>query len=148
MSLSVSTAGKKQLGIHEGNRNRVYLDTVGVPTVCRGTTEGLTRADVGRYLTDAQCARRNRAALTLAESAVRQYVTVPLSQKQFDSLVSFTYNVGVAAFRRSTLLRKLNKGDYNGAGAEMLRWRFAGGKEVRGLYIRRQQEAEPFLGHK
>lgn len=74
-----------------------------------------------------------------------KYVKVKLTQNQFDALVSFVYNVGVGAFRTSTLLRKLNNGDYVGAAAEFKRWKFGGGKELPGLVRRRKAEEQLFL---
>ena len=65
---------------------------------------------------------------------------VPLNQNQYDALVSFTYNVGVGAYCGSTLVRKLNQGDYTGACNELRRWVYAGGKRVQGLANRREAE--------
>ena len=63
------------------------------------------------------------------EGALKQCVTVPLAQHEYDALVSFSYNVGSRAFCQSTLVRKLNAEDYAGACAELLRWRFFQGKD-------------------
>src|SRR5205085_5371825 len=79
-----------------------------------------------------------------AERAVRTAVTVPLSQNQFDALTSFAYNVGAGAFRKSTLLRLLNAGDYAGAAAQLPRWKLAGGKPLAALDTRRQAERTLF----
>lgn len=79
------------------------------------------------------------------ERAVSAAVTVSLSQSQFDALVSFAYNVGIGAFRSSTLLRKLNAGDYQGAADQFLLWDKNDGKVMRGLTRRRQAERALFL---
>lgn len=76
---------------------------------------------------------------------MNKYVKVRLTQSQFDALVSFVYNVGVEAFRTSTLLRKLNGADYVGAAAEFKRWKMGGGKVLPGLIRRRKREEELFL---
>lgn len=79
-----------------------------------------------------------------AERAVRTGVAVPINQNQFDALTSFAYNVGAGAFRKSTLLRKLNAGDYQGAAAEFPRWNLAGGQPLAALDARRAQERATF----
>jgi len=78
------------------------------------------------------------------EKDVKRLVTVPLTAYQFDALVSFTYNVGAGAFGSSTMLKKLNAGDYTGAAGEFKRWNKANGKELAGLTRRRASEALMF----
>jgi lysozyme len=80
-----------------------------------------------------------------AADAVRAYVNVPLSQNEFDALVSFVYNVGAGAFRTSTLLRLLNAGDYSGAAAQFDRWNKSQGDILPALIARREQEKNQFL---
>jgi lysozyme len=80
-----------------------------------------------------------------AVDAVNRYVKVRLNQNQFDALVSFTFNVGEGAFKNSTLLRKLNKGDYQGAAEQFPRWNKQKGKVLKGLTRRRAHEMELFL---
>ena len=71
-------------------------------------------------------------------------VKVPLNPNQFGALTSFTYNLGAGNLRSSTLLRKLNAGDYAGAAAEFARWNKAGGKVLKGLTRRRAAERALF----
>ena len=87
-----------------------------------------------------------REDIKVAEKAVSEYTDVDLSQNEFDALVSFTFNLGGGAFRRSTLLRKLNEGDRAEAADQLLRWNRAGGKVLRGLTRRREAERTMFLG--
>lgn len=69
-----------------------------------------------------------------------------MTVNQICALVSFAFNVGVFAFQKSTMLRKINKGDYAGAAEEFARWKFVeGGKESAGLVRRRAAEKELFL---
>lgn len=82
--------------------------------------------------------------LIASEQAVNQRVRVPLTQQQFDALVSFVFNLGAGSFSRSALLQKLNNQDYTGAGNEFLRWTHAGGKVVPGLVRRREAEKALF----
>ena len=80
------------------------------------------------------------------EQDVRSLVVVALQPWEFDALVSLTYNIGSGAFKKSTLLRKLNSGDREGAALEFHRWNKAGGKALAGLTRRRASEALMFQG--
>ena len=80
-----------------------------------------------------------------AVSAVNNLVKVPLSQNQFDALVSFVFNIGTPSFKKSTLLRKLNAGNYEVAAAEFPRWNKQKGKVLKGLVRRRAHEMELFM---
>jgi lysozyme len=79
-----------------------------------------------------------------AARAVIKLVRVPLNQNQFDALVSFTFNLGEGALQRSTLLKKLNAGDYPGTALEFRRWVYSGGKILTGLVTRRTIERDLF----
>jgi len=79
-----------------------------------------------------------------AEAAISKFVKVPLTQNQFDALVSLAYNIGVNAFLRSTLLSKLNAGDYAGASSQFSVWRMSEGKINDTLVARRAQEQQLF----
>ena len=72
-------------------------------------------------------------------------IKVKVTQSQFDAMVSLAYNIGAGAFLKSTLLKKVNAGDFAGAGEEFLRWNKANGKEVLGLTKRREREKQLFL---
>ena len=76
---------------------------------------------------------------------LEECVKVELSQQQIDSLASFIYNVGAGNFKKSTLLRKLNWGDYDGAASELLKWNRAAGRVMAGLTRRRRAEQDMFL---
>lgn len=143
-SLVLSAAGIAGLIAHEGMVTEVYLDPVGIPTVCAGHTATVTKADVGRRVGADVCASLLREDTSTAVAAVRRGVAVPITQEQFDALVSFTFNVGAGAFESSTLLRKLNAGDCLGAGAEFSRWIKAGGRVLPGLVKRRADERAMF----
>lgn len=79
------------------------------------------------------------------EQSVKTLIKVPLTQGQFDALVSFTFNLGGGALQRSTLRSKLNRGDYEGAANELLKWVRGGGRILSGLVKRRAAERELFL---
>ena len=126
----------------EGLRLRSYRDSVGVWTVGWGHTSTAKR---GMHITLDKAEELFKEDIAWAEEAVRTHVKVDLKQHEFDALVSFTFNVGEGAFAKSTLLNKLNKADFDGAASEFLRWVHAGGKKLRGLERRRQDERRYFL---
>jgi lysozyme len=126
----------------EGLRLRSYQDSAGVWTIGYGhTSDGAFKVGPGQTITEAKATELLRVDLREAEQAIDRGVTVPLSDNQFGALVSFAYNVGNAAFRKSTLLRKLNAGDYDAVPSELAKWNKAGGKVVQGLVNRRAAEA-------
>lgn len=85
------------------------------------------------------------ADLQRFEQGVGVYCPVPITQGQFDAMVSFTFNVGLGTLQRSTLRQKVLRGDMDGAAEEFLKYCMAGGKILRGLQIRRQDERALFL---
>lgn len=110
---------------------------------------GDTGPDVveGLVITQQEADERYARRMALEfEPAVRRAVRVPLSQKQFDALVSIFYNVGATAMSNSTMVRVLNAGDYKGAAAEFPRWNRSGGEVMKGLQRRREAERLVFLG--
>jgi lysozyme len=127
----------------EGLRLKAYLPTPNdVYTIGYGHTK---TAEKGMVITLAGADALLLHDLAWVETAIDTYVQVPLNQNQYDALSSFIYNVGGTAFRKSTLLKKLNQNDYNGAANELLRWDKQKGKVLRGLTKRRQLEKDLFL---
>ena len=98
-----------------------------------------------RVFTLEECYALLHKDLAKFERGIDKYVTVPLTQNQFDALVSFVYNLGLGCLQRSTLRKKLNRGDYQGAADELLKYNKAAGKVLRGLTRRRQAERALFL---
>lgn len=148
--LVLSGAGLVSIALHEGYTDRAVRPLpTDVPTVGFGTT---TRADgspvqMGDTTTPAQALARALADVQRFEGALRQCVRVPLHQHEYDAFLSFAYNVGAGKFCGSTLVRKVNAGDYAGACAEFDRWVFFQGKDCRdpvnrcgGLVERRADE--------
>jgi len=86
-----------------------------------------------------------RADLDRFERGVEKFCPVPLTQGQFDALVSFSFNVGLGTLQRSTLRQKVLRGDMEGASEELLKYCMAGGKVLRGLLNRRKDEQAVFL---
>jgi GH24 family phage-related lysozyme (muramidase) len=139
----LSSEGLDLIKTAEGLRLDAYSDIAGVPTIGYGHTGDV---ELGDTITSEQAAQLLADDTGWAEQAVSDNVNVPLTQDQFDALTSFTYNVGEGAFENSTLLDKLNAGDYEGAQAEFGRWIHADGKSADGLVNRRQDEAALFGG--
>lgn len=129
--------------LSEGLRLEAYLCPAGVWTIGYGHTKGVKKGD---FITLEEAEMLLREDVKDAENAVNKYVKVGINQNQFDALVSFVFNLGSGNFKTSTLLRKLNTGDYLGAANEFKRWNKAGGKVLNGLVKRREDEANLFIG--
>lgn len=131
----------------EGCKLTAYQDSVGVWTIGYGWTQPVDGKPIRAGMTIKQetAERLLKTGLVSYESDVSRLVKVGLTQWQFDALVSFTYNLGARSMSTSTLLRKLNAGDYAGAADEFLRWNKAGGKVLNGLTRRREAERALFL---
>ncbi|EOG8089777.1 TPA: lysozyme [Enterobacter roggenkampii] len=131
----------------EGCKLTAYQDSVGVWTIGYGWTKPVDGKPIRAGMTIKQetAERLLKTGLVSYENDVSRLVKVDLTQGQFDALVSFTYNLGARSLSTSTLLRKLNAGDYAGASDEFLRWNKAGGKVLNGLTRRREAERALFL---
>ena len=128
---------------YEGLQLKAYKCPAGVWTIGYGHTRGVKECDV---ITEKQADLYLLDDLRDAENAVNIHTKVKLNQNQFDALVSFVYNLGSGNFKSSTLLKKLNAGDYIGAANEFKRWNKAGGKVLNGLVKRRASETNLFIG--
>lgn len=126
---------------------RAYVDPVGVLTIGWGhTLHHGTPFNAGSAWTQAECDAELASDMGHFEAVVDRLVKVDLQQHQFDALVSFSYNCGEGALAGSTLLRKVNAGDFEGAAREFPRWNKGGGQVLRGLVRRRASEALMFQG--
>ena len=145
--MRLSRRGRELVRKYEGGRERVYTDPTGIPTAGWGkrlSPQDLVRYPVGSVVPLAERQAWFNSSVREAEMAVRQLVKRPLNQNQFDALTSLVYNIGRRRFATSTILQKVNEGDYNSAVAEFGRWTRAGKKVLGGLVSRRQAEAELF----
>ncbi len=131
----------------EGLRLQAYQDSVGIWTIGYGHTSMAGPPDVypGMVITEAEADQILRRDLDLFEAGVTRGLTIATNSDQFSAMVSFSFNVGLGAFRDSTLLRKHNAGDFAGAADEFLRWVYAGGQYLPGLERRRNAERALYL---
>lgn len=135
-SLAMATA---LVSHFEGRSLLAYLDPVGIPTICYGSTAGVK---LGQTKTPEECRALLAGELGQACASVDKLVRVQLPPARRAALCSFVYNAGPTAFASSTLLRKLNQGDARGACAQLDRWVYAGGQKLGGLVRRRAAERE------
>lgn len=144
--MQVSERGVDLIKQFEGFRDKAYQDIIGVWTIGYGTT----RVDDEGVKPHMVCTQE-QACYWLEDEAneyldkVEHAIAVELNQNQVDAIASFMYNVGIGNFLKSTLLKKINKMDWDGAAAEFPKWDMAGGKHVGGLKRRRLQEQALFL---
>lgn len=131
----------------EGLRTLAYQDSVGVWTIGYGHTSmaGPPSVSSGMRITEAEAESILRQDLSKFERGVADALTVSTTEDQFSAIVSFAFNVGLSAYRDSTLLRKHNAGDFAGAADEFLRWVYAGGQVLAGLRRRRNAERALYL---
>lgn len=142
--LALSAAALVGLVAHEGYSDKAYTPVPGdVPTIGFGTTQGVK---LGDKITPQKALERALADVQKFEGAIKRCVKVPLYQHEYDAYLLLQYNIGEGAFCGSTLVKKLNAGDYAGACAEVLNWDRFKGKRLRGLTIRRQQDYQKCIG--
>lgn len=142
--MHISDKGLHLILRFEGFSATWYVCPAGIRTIGVGHTGPLPDGFTAPLTRD-EGLRLLQHDLRTYEQAVRDNVRVQLSQGEFDALTSFCYNVGPGAFRNSTLLRRLNAGDRDGAASELLRWTRGGGRVLRGLVLRREAERALFL---
>lgn len=145
--MHVSPSGVDLICNFEGLELKAYDDGVGVWTIGYGTTKypnGI-RVKKGDTCTLEQAKAYMQNDLKAFEQTVNSAIKVPLNQNQFDALVSLAYNIGSTAFKNSTLVKRLNEGNYNAAANQFNVWVNAGGKRMQGLVNRRAAERTLFL---
>ena len=146
MTRKVNAATLSHIKQSEGLRLTAYPDPGsknGIPyTIGYGSTSGVKKGD---KITEAEAERLLVRDLTYAENTVERLVKVPLNDNQFGALVSFVFNIGAGAFEDSTLLRRLNAGDYVSVPAQLARWNKNDGSVMAGLTKRRAAETALWL---
>jgi lysozyme len=131
----------------EGYCDHAYQDSVGIWTIGFGTTHYPN----GHAVRHGDTCTRNEAEEWLLHDlkhsidCVHRYAEVELAEHQLAALYSWVYNLGCGAFRKSTMLKQINRGHFDEAATEMKKWCHAGGKLLAGLVRRRDEEAKLFL---
>jgi len=144
--MQISDNGIAFIKREEGERLTGYLDVVGIPTIGVGHTGNVDGVPVKKGMTIAaeKSSELLRQDLRSAENAIARYVSVPLTQNQYDALCSLIFNIGVAAFASSTVKKELDKRHYQAAAEAFLLWKRAGAN-LNILLPRRQRERALFL---
>lgn len=153
-ALTLSAAGLVGIAVNEGYSTKAVPDPVkgtSVPTTGFGTTGGVRMGDTN---TPVGALQRMLLDIKSFEGAVKQCVHVPLYQYEYDAFIDLSYNIGSSAFCGSTLVKRLNAKDYQGACDAILMWHMVGttdcsapgNKTCAGLWARRQQTRALCLG--
>src|SRR3990167_2043731 len=133
--MNIGEAGIALIKEFESCRLRAYKPTPDdVWTIGWGSTQGIKEGDVW---TQEEADARFLEDIAWVEKCINGAVTIPLTQNEFDACASLCFNIGCGAFKGSTLVRKLNDSDFDGAEAEFKRWNKQVGKELAGLTRRR-----------
>ena len=145
--MKISSRGLELIKDFEGFSSTAYLCPAKIPTIGWGNTfyEDGTKVKLGDQISKTD-ALKLLEVVANRDFADKKYsaIKVPVTQNQFDAMVSLAYNIGVGNFLKSTLLKKLNLKDYIGASNEFLKWNKSGGKELLGLTRRRKREQDLF----
>jgi lysozyme len=144
--MKISNKGLQFIKAEEGYRSKVYICAAGYPTIGYGHV--CTPFEIEKYkggLLPEEGGKLLERDLNRFEKSVNRLTAVPLTQNQYDALVSFTFNVGTGALQRSTLRMKLNRAEYDAAAEEFPKWCRGGGRILKGLLRRRLREQRVFL---
>jgi len=142
----ISEKGYALIREFEGFRANAYLDSAGIWTIGFGTIKINGKpVKKGDTCTKEQAEQWLKLDCLWVDACLDKYITIVVTQNQFDALASLVYNIGETAFKSSTLLTKLNTDDYQGAANQFDVWVNAGGKRLQGLVNRRAKEKELFL---
>lgn len=143
MTRRLSINGLEKLKRFEGFRGKAYIPVPGdVPTIGYGFTKGVKMGDI---MTLGEAQERLIEELRPYENAVWEACTLEPNQNQFDAIVLLCYNIGIAGFKRSTVLKAHNRGDFDAAARAFGLWNKSGGKVYAGLTKRRAEEAALYL---
>lgn len=142
-TMGISEEGKNLIKKFEGCELEAYRCAAGVWTIGYGHIKDVSR---GMTITQSEADEMFNHEIKEYETYVNTAVTVPLSQNQFDAIVSWVFNLGNGNLQASTMLKVINSGDHAGVPAQIKRWNKAGGKVLDGLVRRREAEALLYQG--
>jgi lysozyme len=141
--MKTSEEGKALIKKFEGCELEAYQCSANVWTIGYGHTAGVNEGDV---CTQEDADRMLAEDLEEFEGYVREAVSVPLEQNEFDALIAWTYNLGPGSLQSSTMLKRINESNFDEVPNEMRRWNKSGGQVLDGLVRRREAEALLFQG--
>ena len=144
--MHISPIGMSLIKRFEGFSAVPYLCPARIWTIGYGHVLQPTERHTLTQVDSAMAERLLMKDVCFAEQAVRQYISVPLGQNQFDALVSFTFNAGAGALQRSALRRVINRGEEGEVAHQWMRWVWGGGRKLSGLVARREAELIVFYG--
>lgn len=145
LNMKLSQSGADFIQRHEGLRVEAYKDVGGLWTIGYGHLLPQDKDWSGHRITIEEAKQMFAFDVKEAEDAVNRLVKVPLTQNQFDALVSWTFNLGAGNLEKSTMLQVLNSGNYEEVPNQIKRWVYVGGELSNGLVNRRQDEANLFV---
>ena len=139
----ITSNGLQLIKRFEGFSPTIYLDVAGLKTIGYGHLIKPHEIDAFKVgITETKAEELLKEDIAVAENAVARLIKVPLTDNQFDALVSFTFNLGAGALQRSTLCTKLNRSEYWLVPEEMVRYVYVGGRKIPGLIMRRMAEVQ------
>lgn len=143
----VTEQGLNLIKRFEGFSAAIYICPAGYPTIGYGhvVLQG-EQQQFERGITTDEAKNLLRQDVGIAEAAVLRLISVPLTDGQFDALVSFTFNLGAGALQRSSLRKKVNRGEHETVPAELMKWVWAAGMRLPGLLSRRRLEGQRYSG--
>ena len=140
--MKISNKGLELIKEFEGFSSTAYLCSAKKATIGYGNTfwEDGTPVKIGDQISKERAETLLKHVVDNFSVAVEVDIKIEVTQNQFDAMVSLAYNIGLGAFKNSTLLRQLNRGNFVGASQEFLRWDKSNGKPLLGLTRRRERE--------
>lgn len=142
----ITNNGLSLIKYFEGFSSNIYFDSAGLATIGYGHLIRPHEQKIFKSpITRTQAENLLKLDVIAAENAVIRLINIPLSNAQFDALVSFVFNLGSGALQRSTLRSKVNREEHHDVPSEFIKWIWAGGKKISGLIKRRQEEAMLYL---
>lgn len=143
--MQTSSVGLKLIKQFEGFSAVPYLCPAGWWTIGYGHVIRPFERSKLQFVESEQAERLLAEDIQSAEVGIARLIKAPVNQHQYDALVSFTYNVGVAGLQRSTLRRVVNRGDHEAVPGELMRWVWGGGRKLPGLARRRLAEGNLYI---
>ncbi len=141
--MNISEGGLNFIKRFEGFSSKPYICVGGHKTIGYGHI--LKKSEKMTYISEDEASDLLKKDVKLAGIYLLKLTKIPLNQNQFDALSSFIFNLGSAAYERSALRSKLNRGEYNAVPQELMRWIYSNGKEILGLINRRKAESLLYL---